>query len=240
MKMADGDLSVRRFYGRRHGRRLRAGRERLVRELLPHLTIAPPDELFDPFTVFDAPPQACWLEVGFGAGEHIAAQAQANPNVGFIGCEPYINGIARLLTAIDEEQIDNIRIFPDDARLLLDWISAASLERVFVLFPDPWPKNRHAYRRFVCPENLDLLSRIMADGAELRIASDEMGYIRWTLFHVRSHPDFEWMAAEAQDWRKRPADWPPTRYEEKALAAGKHCAYLGFRRRPRSPTAGKT
>ena len=179
---------------------------------------------------------AFWLEIGFGGGEHLAAQAKAHPAVGFIGCEPFVNGVARLLANIEQENLSNIRLFSDDARPLMDCIEDSKISRAFVLFPDPWPKKRHAGRRFINPENLDNLSRILCDGAEVRVASDEMGYIRWTLKHFRGHPDFEWMAERAKDWRERPKDWPPTRYESKALASGRPCIYLQFRRRERSIT----
>jgi tRNA (guanine-N7-)-methyltransferase len=224
--------SPRRFYGRRHGRRLRPGRERLLRELLPQLEIAPGDDWIDPSTLF-ASAQECWLEVGFGGGEHMVAQADENPNVGFIGCEPFINGIARLLTHVEDRGLQNIRLHADDARSLLDRVVDASIARAFVLFPDPWPKTRHANRRFISPENLTTLARLLRDDGELRIASDEMGYIRWTLHNVRAHGDFEWTAVSARDWRERPPDWLPTRYEGKALAAGRKCVYLRFRRRKR-------
>jgi tRNA (guanine-N7-)-methyltransferase len=125
-----------------------------------------------------------------------------------------------------------VRIFPEDARLLLPSLPAASLDRVFLLFPDPWPKARHAERRFVGRPNLDQLARLMRPGAELRIASDEPGYVAWTLQQVLPHPAFEWLARRPDDWRRRPAGWPPTRYEQKALAAGRKPAYLTFRRRP--------
>jgi tRNA (guanine-N7-)-methyltransferase len=230
--MVADNRAPRRFYGRRHGRRLRVGRERLLLELLPKLEIAPGDDLIDPLTLFAAA-RECWLEIGFGGGEHMAAQAEANPNVGFIGCEPFINGIARLLTDVEDRGLQNIRLYADDARPLLDRVVDASIAKVFVLFPDPWPKTRHANRRFISLENLTTLARLLRDDGELRVASDEMGYIRWTLYHVRAHGDFEWMAVSARDWRERPRDWPPTRYEGKALTAGRQCVYLRFRRRKR-------
>jgi tRNA (guanine-N7-)-methyltransferase len=230
--MVADNRALRRFYGRRHGRRLRVGRKNLLQELLPKLEIANGNDLIHPSTLFAAA-RECWLEVGFGAGEHMVAQADANPDVGFIGCEPFINGIARLLTDVEERGLQNIRLHADDARPLLDRVVDASIARAFVLFPDPWPKNRHANRRFISPENLTTLARILQDGGELRVASDEMGYIRWTLRHVRAHGAFEWKAVSACDWRERPADWPPTRYEGKALAAGRQCVYLCFRRNKR-------
>ena len=204
--------------------------------MLPKLQIVLPNGLLSLDALFLQKKIAFWLEIGFGGGEHLAAQANAYPAVGFIGCEPFVNGVARLLANIEQENLSNIRLFSDDARLLMDCIEDSKISRAFVLFPDPWPKKRHAGRRFINPENLDTLSRILCDGAEVRVASDEMGYIRWTLKHFRGHPDFEWMAERAKDWRERPKDWPPTRYEGKALALGRPCIYLQFRRRERSIT----
>ena len=204
--------------------------------MLPKLQIVLPDGQLSLDDLFLQKKMAFWLEIGFGGGEHLAAQAKAHPAVGFIGCEPFVNGVARLLANIEQENLSNIRLFSDDARPLMDCIEDSKISRAFLLFPDPWPKKRHAGRRFINPENLDTLSRILCDGAEVRVASDEMGYIRWTLKHFRGHPDFEWMAEGAKDWRERPKDWPPTRYESKALAVGRPCIYLQFRRRERSIT----
>ena len=209
-----------------------------MQELLPRLSIALSEESLDPAGLFAPRRAACWLEIGFGAGEHLAAQALAHPEVGFIGCEPFVNGIARLLSSVDAHKMQNLRIYADDARPLLHRIQDASIDRVFLLFPDPWPKKRHAGRRFICPENLDALARIMRDDAEFRVASDEMGYIRWSLRHIRAHAAFDWTARSADDWRARGEDWPPTRYEEKALAAGRQCVYLKFTRRKRAQSLG--
>ena len=204
--------------------------------MLPKLQIVLPNGQLSLDALFLQKKIAFWLEIGFGGGEHLAAQANAYPAVGFIGCEPFVNGVARLLANIEQENLSNIRLFSDDARPLMDCIEDSKISRAFLLFPDPWPKKRHAGRRFINPENLDTLSRILCDGAQVRVASDEMGYIRWTLKHFRGHPDFEWMAEGAKDWRERPKDWPPTRYESKALALGRPCIYLQFRRRERSIT----
>ncbi len=221
------------MYGRRQGRRLRLGRQRLLAERLPELCIDLPSagRRLDPHGLFQPRPASVWLEIGFGAGEHLAWQAQTRPDLGFIGCEPYLNGIAGLLALIERHGIVNIRIFPDDARTLLDALDDRSLDRAIVLFPDPWPKKRHAYRRFIGPETLDVLARVMRCGAELRVASDDMGYIRWTLRHATAHPAFEWLACGPWDWRRRPADWPATRYESKAIRDGRNCVYLRFQRR---------
>ena len=244
----------RTVYGRRVGRALGPGRRRLVAEFLPRLRVTVPDGAdggagLDPRALFAAPPPFAegsragpvadiWLEVGFGAGEHLLAHARAHPEVGFIGCEPFLNGIAALLAGIAAERLDNIRVFPDDARLLLDHLGEATLGRVFVLFPDPWPKARHAKRRFVSAPTLDALARTMADGAELRVASDDRGYVRWTLRQVLAHPGFQWTAECAADWRARPGDQAETRYEAKARSGGGRPVFLAFRRRPRAGRPG--
>ncbi|HSR54932.1 MAG TPA: tRNA (guanine(46)-N(7))-methyltransferase TrmB, partial [Alphaproteobacteria bacterium] len=200
VRTSRGKTPVRRrtLYGRRKGRPLRPGRQRLVEELLPRIRLplarggeeepgdaGPPIE---PLSLFTGEPPypggaaqpfgEVWLEVGFGAGEHLAAQAQAHPDVGFIGCEPFVNGVAALLARIDRLKLNNIRIFDDDARLVIDRLAPASLARVFVLFPDPWPKSRHAGRRFISADTLDALARAMAAGAELRFATDDATLLR--------------------------------------------------------------
>ncbi|HZT87047.1 MAG TPA: tRNA (guanosine(46)-N7)-methyltransferase TrmB [Stellaceae bacterium] len=218
------------LYGRRRGRPLRPGREQLKNELLPRLTVAlPPRGNLAPAELFPSA-TAVWLEIGFGGGEHLAAQAAAHPEIGFIGCEVFENGIARLVAEIASRGLTNIRIFPDDARLLLDVLEPRSVGRVFILFPDPWPKVRHHKRRIVASETLDRLADIMADGAELRLATDDPGYLRWMLEAATAHSGFQWLACRPQDWRERPADWPQTRYEAKALAAGRTPAFLRFSR----------
>jgi tRNA (guanine-N7-)-methyltransferase len=228
-----GEERKRIFYGRRKGRALRPGRQRLLEELLPQIGIDVTADRIEPEALFGQPLRDIWLEVGFGGGEHLAEQARRHPDVGMIGCEPFMNGVARLLSEIDRDGVENIRVYTDDARDLIDRLPDASIGRAFVLFADPWPKARHHRRRFIGPENLDRLARIMKDGAELRLASDQMPLIRWMLFHAANHPAFEWTARRPVDWRSRPADWPPTRYEAKALAKGIACIYLTFRRRPR-------
>jgi tRNA (guanine-N7-)-methyltransferase len=224
-----------RWYGRRHGHRLRKGRQDLLTGLLPKVRVVPPPHggRLDLFGLFAEPVADIWLEVGFGAGEHLAAQARANPNVGMIGCEPFVNGVASLLARIDDENLTNIRIFDDDARLLFDALPDARIGRAFTLFSDPWPKKRHHRRRFITPETLDSLARILGEGAELRFASDHMGYVSWALRHVTGHPYFLWPARGPGDWRWRPDDGFETRYETKARAQGATCVYLSFRRRDR-------
>jgi tRNA (guanine-N7-)-methyltransferase len=202
--------------------------------LLPRLALALPQRgPLDPFALFARRPQNLALEIGFGSGEHLAELAARHPEAGFIGCEVFENGIARLVARIERERLDNIRIFADDARLLLAALPPASLDRVFILFPDPWPKARHKKRRLVSAETLDRLALIMVDGGELRLATDDRDYLSRMLEAGTAHEDFAWLARRPQDWRERPSDWPSTRYEEKARAAGRMPAFLRFRRRPR-------
>ncbi len=205
----------------------------MFEDLLPELRIELSGRRIDPAAMFDGPVDDVWLEIGFGGGEHLAAQAHAHPTVGMLGCEPFLHGVGRLLSQIDRDGIRNIRIHPDDARDLIDALPDASVGRVFVLFADPWPKRRHHRRRFIGPGTLPALARIMKDDAELRLASDQMPLIRWMLYHLTGHESFEWLAREPEHWRARPEDWPETRYEAKALVRGETCVYLTFRRRIR-------
>jgi tRNA (guanine-N7-)-methyltransferase len=222
------------LYGRRRGRGLRPGRQRLKDELLPHLAVTLPETRpLAPATLFAAPTRQVWLEIGFGGGEHLAAQATAHPNIGLIGCEVFENGIAKLVAEVAGRRLENVRVFADDARLLLDALAPRSIDRVFILFPDPWPKARHHKRRIVSRTSLDRLAEIMPDDAELRLATDDPDYLRWMLELATGHPAFHWLARRPADWRERPADWPPTRYEEKARAAGRSPAFLRFCRRRR-------
>ncbi len=235
--MTDSHLdSSKRLYGRRKGRPLRKRKTELLDTLLPSLEIPipQPGDRIDPHALFAQPVDDVWLEVGFGSGHHMAWQAAHNRNVGVIGAEPFINGVAGLLKLVDDESVqDNVRVLPDDARPLLDALPDASIGRAFVLFADPWPKKRHWERRFIGPANLPRLARVLKDGAELRLASDDMGLVRWMLEHTVKHPDFEWTARGPSDWRHRTEDWPPTRYEEKAIEAGRKPVFLRFIRKPR-------
>jgi tRNA (guanine-N7-)-methyltransferase len=229
----------RRFYGRRHGKPLRAGRAALFHSRLPQLALDPDrggPAPIDPRRLFDPPAAEAWLEIGFGGGEHLAAQAAAHPAVGFIGCEPFVTGAARLIAHLEASSAGNVRLFLDDARLLLPRLGEASLGRVFLLFPDPWPKKRHHKRRFVSRETVAELARVLADDGLLRFASDHPGYVRWTLEHLAAEPALAWTARRPADWREPPADWVGTRYEAKARAAGRPCSFLEFRRRRRQPS----
>ena len=234
--MSDAAAPPRRVYGRRRGRPLRAGQQQTKDALLPRLAIALPERgPLDPLTLFAAGPRQpgeIWLEIGFGGGEHLAEQAEAHRDIGFIGAEVFESGVARLVGEIARRRLDNIRILADDARPLLERLAPASIGRVFILFPDPWPKRRHHKRRLVARPTLDRLAWVMRPGAELRLATDDRDYLAWMLEEVTAHPDFAWLARSAEDWRARPGDWPATRYEEKARAAGRASVFLRFVRRP--------
>jgi len=205
----------RQLYGRRKGPALSAHQRALIDTLLPKIALRLAQGA-DPKTYFSNVDDV-WLEVGFGAGEHLLWQAQHHPRVGLIGAEPYISGVAKLLSKIDEAEAPNIRLHTDDARDIIDALPDASLGRVFILFPDPWPKTRHHKRRFVQMDLLDRLARVMKPGAELRFASDDAPYFEWTLERICAHPAFVWSAASSADWLTRPEDWPQTRYEAKEL-----------------------
>ena len=232
---AQAPASDPRFHGRRRGRRLRQQREDLVATLLPSLEVSLPADgsALDVAAQFARPMREIWLEIGFGNGEHLIWQAQNHANVGIIGAEPFLNGVARLLSYIGESAVENVRILPDDVRPVLARLPAASIGRVFILFPDPWPKVRHHKRRLVSAETLDRLAVILADGAELRLATDDADYAAWMLRLGLAHSAFEWQARRPDDWRRRPTDWPATRYEQKNRSGGLGPVFLRFKRRPR-------
>ena len=225
--MAEPAQKLLSSFGRRKGRRLRATKQGLVDTLLPKLSIDIPQGKLDPASLFPTQ-KTFWLEIGFGGGEHIAHQAGLYPGVGMLGCEPYVNGFAELLKHIDEKKIDNIRLYTDDARILVDHLPDACLERVFILYPDPWPKSRHHKRRLVSTQTLDKLARVMKKGALLRLATDHADYATWMLEHLLVHPAFVWTAKNPEDWLNSPAEWISTRYEQKALAG--RPTYLEFAR----------
>ncbi len=205
----------RKLYGRRKGWKLSAHQASLTETLLPRLTIAP-EKGRDPKLYFDASIADIWLEVGFGGGEHLAWQAEQHPDIGLIGAEPFEAGVAKLLARLGEVR-NNIRIYPGDARDVIEALPDASLGRVFILFPDPWPKTRHHKRRFIQMEMLDQLARVMRPAAELRFASDDPGYLIYALERFMAHAAFRWTAQSPSDWRARTDDWPQTRYEAKQL-----------------------
>jgi len=222
------------FYGRRKGKPLRKGQADVIQTLLPTLSIdlskPAPDDLT---TLFEAPVSAVWMESGFGGGEHLIATAEANPAVGFIAAEPFVNGMAKALQVLASrpDLSQRIRLHHADAVPLLDWLPVASLQRFYLLYPDPWPKSRHWKRRFVGPDNIARIARVLAQGAEFRFASDWAHYVDWTLARVAPHAEFRWLAEVADDWRKPWDNWPVTRYEAKAIREGRVPAYLRFERR---------
>ncbi len=218
-----------RSFGRRRGRRLSAHQVSLLNCVLPRLNLelaaTPPPSLT---SLFSTPVSEVWLEVGFGGGEHLVWQARQNPHVGLIGCEPFEDGIVKVLAAIEEHALTNIRLHADDARPLLRWLPKAALQRAFILFPDPWPKRRHVKRRLVARPTLELLAGVLAPGSELRVATDIGDYARTILLSIGAAPAFEWRAAGPGDWRQRGPDWPQTRYEAKATNDGRRCYFFRF------------
>ncbi|MCB8819246.1 tRNA (guanine(46)-N(7))-methyltransferase TrmB [Microvirga rosea] len=225
--MSDASERAGAFFGRRKGKRLRAGQDDLVRTLLPALRFTPGAA---PDAVFPEPARETWLEIGFGGGEHLAAQARAHPDINIIGCEPFVNGMAKLLAVIEHEKLANVRVWDEDVTDLLPHMPDACLDRVYILYPDPWPKRRQRKRRLVSDEMLKTLARVMKPGAELRFASDIDNYIGWVLARVLRSTDFRWIAAGPDDWRKPYEDWPGTRYEAKAIREGRVPSYLRIAR----------
>ena len=230
------DKPWRNFYGRRHGKKLRPGHAGLVEHRLAEL--APPGVGWDenpdrhPIDLAALFPgkREVWLEIGFGGGEHLIHQAAAHPEIGFIGAEPFINGVAKLLAAIERAGVTNLSVTDADARDVMDVLPEGSIGQVCLLYPDPWPKTRHHKRRFVNPDQLDQLARVMRPGAELRVATDIADYVRHTLEQVDRHPAFDWTAERPADWREPWPGWPGTRYEAKALREGRTPHYLTIRR----------
>ncbi len=221
------------LHGRRKGRPLRDSLQQLLDEELERRALVLPagEGLLDPRACFAGRPREVWLEIGFGGGEHLAWQAAANPDVGLIGAEIFLNGVAKALRALAAQGSEQVLIHLGDARDLLDRLAPQSLARAFLLFPDPWPKARHNKRRFIQPESLDRLAAALSPGAELRLATDDPDYAAWMLACLDRHPAFHWPIGSAADWRRRPPDWPATRYEEKALAAGRPPVFMVWRRR---------
>lgn len=223
------------LYGRKSGPGLGPAQRQRLERLLPRLAIALPETgWLDPAALFGDRADRVWLEIGFGGGEHLAWQAARHPGVGLIGVEPYLDGVAKLAKAVEDEALGNVRLFVDDARLLLDRLAPASLGRIFVLFADPWPKRRHWKRRIVNAVTVARMTELLEDGGELRVATDDPGYRRWILSALLAEKRLAWQVQGPDDWRRRPADWPATRYEEKAIRAGRRPVFLRFRRVRRS------
>lgn len=230
-----------KFFGRRKGRTIHCAKSTLLQKFLPQIRILPETNISK--NMFGAPVQKVYLEIGFGNGEHLAGQALQNPDTGFIGAEVFQNGVANLLSLItgikikDElpetitlspERVDNIRVFDDDMRLLFARIPDNFLDKVFVLFPDPWPKKRHASRRFINPDNLKEIARCLKTGGILRVATDHKVYKHWTLHQMHDCPYFRWTAQCGNDWKHEPADWVQTKYQRKALREGRRPVFLDY------------
>jgi tRNA (guanine-N7-)-methyltransferase len=214
------------LYGRRRGRPLRAGQGRLLAETLPGVEIAPLTLVAG--VPFAREPRELWLEIGFGSGEHLVEQARTHPDIGFVGCEPFLNGVATALAGIERERLDNVRLRHGDAETLLDAAPDGLFGRIFILYPDPWPKRRHNKRRVISELMVETLGRVLKAGGELRFATDIDDYAGWTLRRFLASSRFRWKAERAADWRNPWPDWRPTRYETKARRAGRGSVYLTF------------
>lgn len=221
-------LSIRRLYGRAQGHKLRAGQQELVDTLLPQVAV-PADGPLDAAALFGAD-RPLEFEIGFGGGEHLAGQAAARPNTGFIGCEPFLNGVVGALLHIRDQDLHNVRLHMGDALDVLERLPDASLERLYLLHPDPWPKARHAKRRMVNDGPLDLIAAKLKPGGEFRLGTDDPTYCRHAMMVMNRRRDFAWQAGEARDFLTRPADWPETRYERKARRKGHEVWYFRYRR----------
>ena len=227
----DSPTTARAFFGRRKGHALRPRQAALFDTLLPQLALdlgrATPQDLRALFEGADD----VRLEIGFGGGEHLAAEAERQPRIGFIGCEPFVNGMAKALSLIKERKLGNIRLHHGDAAELIAWLPRASLSRVDLIYPDPWPKRRHWKRRFVQDASVDELARIIRPGGEFRFVTDIPDYVAWTLLRLIRSPDFIWTAERANDWRRPWPDFASTRYEAKAKREGRMPCYLLFQRK---------
>jgi len=220
-----------RSFGRRRGRTLSARQQTLLAEALPRFALDLAGQPLSPLrSLFSAPVREVWLEIGFGGAEHLLWQAQTHTDVGLIGCEVFEDGVVKALAGIEAQSLGNVRLSTEDAREVLRWLPAASLNRVFVLFPDPWPKKRHVKRRLLNRDFLDLVARALAPGGELRIGTDIGDYARTLLLAMRASSAFRWQADGPRDWRERRPDWPQTRYESKAREAGRRCYFFRFTR----------
>lgn len=219
-----------KFYGRRKGKAIRQNRQSAYNLVMPKAALVLPEgeEKIDPKSFFDFPVDDIWLEIGFGNGEQLVHQALANPKVGLIGCEPFLNGVAVLCRDIRDHNIKNIRIWQEDARLLMHRLGDHTVGRCFLLNSDPWPKKRHHKRRFVQKETLDELHRLLRPGAEFRMSTDHSGLAAWQLEKTYFHPGFQWLAGSPADWRERPADMEETRYQKKGVQEGRPTVFLRF------------
>ncbi len=216
-----------RLYGRAKGHKLKPRQAHLVETLLP--TLGLPETISSRADILPEN-MPLWLEIGFGGAEHLLAQAQQNPDVCLLGIEPYLNGVAKALSGVEDHKLENIRLVRGDAREVLSTLPDASLDRAFILYPDPWPKTRHWKRRIIQAGFVTELARLIRPGGRLRFASDIDHYQAWALGHILDNGHFSWTAEHADDWCVAPDDHVPTRYEGKAKKAGRPCVYLDFTR----------
>ncbi|MEP2942243.1 MAG: tRNA (guanosine(46)-N7)-methyltransferase TrmB [Hyphomicrobiales bacterium] len=230
-RMGHGEQLARGFFGRRIGKTLNERQAAVMDDCLVRLKIdierPAPSSLFD---IFEANVSSVWMESGFGGGEHLVHRARENPNIGFIGVEPFRNGMAKALVSIEEAQLTNIRVYDEEAASLLDWLPANTLDGFYLLYPDPWPKTRHFKRRFVSPINLDRIARVLKPETEFRVATDIDAYVEWTLEHCEAHPSFTWLDGDEKNALEAWENWPGTRYEEKAIREKRLPRYLTFKR----------
>lgn len=220
-----------KFYGRRKGKAIKQNRQAAYNLVMPWAQIQLPEkpEHLSPADFFDFPVREVWLEIGFGNGEYLAHIAEKNPDVGMIGCEPFLNGVSALCRDIKDKKLKNIRIWQEDARLLLPRLKSHSIAHCLLLNSDPWPKKRHHKRRFVQKETLDELHRLLKKGAEFRMSTDDPSLASWELEKTYFHSGYEWLARSCTDWRDRPADMLETRYQKKGAVQGRPTVFLRFR-----------
>lgn len=218
------------LHGRRKGKKLRAKHTELIRTVLPAVRFDPSETVGSPASLFDESPSTLWLEIGFGGGEHLTAEASAHPKFGYIGCEPFLNGVAKALALIEAGDLHNVRIYDGDARAVIEALPSEALDGVYLLYPDPWPKRKHHKRRFLSDDMLMQLARVMRPGAELRFATDVDDNAGWTLARILRSLNFVWAPTGPQDWQQPWREWSGTRYEAKALKDARRPAYFTFRR----------
>ncbi len=233
-----------KFFGRRKGRVVRKAKQFLLENMLPQMQVTPKTD-FSAEAIFGGPKKEICLEIGFGDGQHLYGQALNNPQNGYVGVEVFQNGVANLLTLISgikegdhlPESIDvhdfkvqNVRVFDDDVRLLFKALPDDFFDKIYLLFPDPWPKKKHAGRRFVNPENLKEIKRILKSGGIFRIATDHPVYKRHVLRTMHEDVNFVWTAKCGDDWRKEPSDWVKTKYQQKAIREGRRPVFFDYKK----------
>lgn len=235
----DADLpEARTLFGRRKGKKLRVHQAALVAEALPALAFDLSSSIAEPARLFPDLPDRVRMEIGFGGAEHLVFEAARHPEIGFIGCEPFVNGVAKLLVQVEEQNLRNVRVHHGDARQILERLSNGALDRVDVLYPDPWPKWRQRKRRFLSAENLDEIARVLRPGGEFRFATDIDDYAGWVLARVLKMQSLSWRESSGRDWCQAWPQWPSTRYEAKAFREGRPPVYLTFVRTDGETTAG--